>query len=240
MKNIVIIGVIVVAVVLGYMNASLKDKNQESSELALLTSPEVIKPVEELSLPHSNLLKDQLEDNLNQDNVAISIKENKSICIDNDNIDDGCLIDTSLDLEARLFNKNTSNANLDLLAELLKSSNFLDASAHLSSLKTSDEAHNRESKFNNQINEFINTNATTIQTEGVFCGDEVCTASFTYESIDEWNDFYQNNFHDNEKGSMFINNKNDEQALSRTVKIVFLPNSKGVIAKAVDLNINNG
>jgi len=78
-------------------------------------------------------------------------------------------------------------------------------------------------------------NSTTVQNNGVYCGDHVCTALFSYESLDDWNELYKHSFNNDDTGSMFIEKSNKAKEITQTIKLVFVPSSNGVIFNLVKL-----
>ena len=77
-----------------------------------------------------------------------------------------------------------------------------------------------------QLNQQILYDYLDINTQGIFCSDRVCGASFKYKNSDEWESFQKDFFSKNEHlGNLFIAHFENE------TRVLFLPDdeSKGII-----------
>ncbi|MEW6999760.1 hypothetical protein AADZ86_18875 [Colwelliaceae bacterium BS250] len=235
MKNIVIGILSTLVVILGYINLTRMSNSPSISQ----TANELSKAKESKVTEKTHTAHTSSETNLvkKPSSELKEIEKLETICIEQSSSDIGCTIDTSIDIEERLVDVSKNLAKLDAISELLKSDNFQEVASIISSSKITEQARVKENKFNHQLNDFINNNYTSVSSDGVHCGDSICTVTITYNSLDDWSNFNAEFFNHKEKGNIFINNKNEKDEVLKTAKVVFMPEGKGIQSskKVVDL-----
>ncbi|MFQ3195064.1 MAG: hypothetical protein ACI9N3_001898 [Colwellia sp.] len=237
---------VVTVAVFGYLNLfqdfnDLKKKEEQiSSDVAgesIYLHP--IKGNETLiEHPRNNATPDNKARTTNSLSINVPITVNKAsikkqkLCISDTVQDESCQVDLALNIEDALIDKITQKANLNEIIVILRSENFSDVSNNLANAKNSESAYERESIFNNQLNDYINSHSNHIQSNGVSCSDHLCIAEFTYNTVEDWDKFNVEYFSDKAKGNTFIGIVNNAKNGLKEARVIFLPgNSNDVVQK---------
>ena len=159
--------------------------------------------VEAESTPHSHKVSD--------------IK--KKMC---ENPEGECTIKESISIEQEIIDESLKLAKSQEVGIILSSNNFNHVIQRMSDTKISTEFIELQDDLNQQLaNEYLQ-----VESEGVFCSDVVCGASFRYDVPEDWNAFQKDFLKKNKDlGNLFIAHVGNE------TRVIFLPDdeSKGVI-----------
>lgn len=175
-------------------------------------------------------LAPELKDMANNQPVNLPPNINGELCLINyDDADqDGCEINLALDIEDAIIKQHSGAVSSANALLILESINFSEVLNNLASRKVEHQSFEKESLYNSELNDYLNSHDDIIRSDGIFCGDTICAAEFSFENIDHMNDLSLKLLQSPEKGHVFLNfNIAAEGQGNKKARVLFLQNNTG-------------
>ncbi|NMP32728.1 hypothetical protein HII17_14290 [Thalassotalea sp. M1531] len=241
MKNVIIFLLAMVVIYLIYENYLTNEIDNTVSDSKLNAGLKVIVQKEKSQKPEPLAIKNrsfrensnfapELKGTSSNQSVNLLPKINSKLCLDdNGNAEqDGCEINLALNIESAIIDQHSGSVSSSDALSILESSNFSNVLNNLASRKVEHRSFENEILFNSELNGYLNNHDESIQSDGIFCGDTICAAEFSFEDIEHMNDLSMKLLQSPEKGHVFLNfNISADRQGNKIARVLFLQNNSG-------------